>query len=244
MRSQSRLVSGFYSPPVPDHTVDDLQKEVFALIGMERVFQEVIDSQQDKGPFVLSHLDLRSSNIIVDKSLNIQGIIDWEFASTVPRQVFTPPSWITGHEPVATNSQMHTKFRQMHTEFRQILNEKSKINSLCNQLRKEWYDPLGASKSAMSQTDMSFFVAHVLRRPTDVTDIFCDFFAPKLYEKSLDDTITEFFAQHQTLALEVQRRAKHYERYTQYLKENGLYETNMDRLLAESQAFKKKWNWS
>ncbi|KAM4057680.1 phosphotransferase enzyme family protein [Hirsutella rhossiliensis] len=236
MRQQSSLVSGFYSPPVPDHTVDDIKQEVFALHGMQRIFHQVIDPQLDEGPFVLNHLDLRGANIIVDKPLQIQGIIDWEFASAIPRQVFTPPSWITGHNSIETS-------KQMHAEFRDVLDEKTKTNSLCGQLGREWYGQLDASKSDINQTDMAFCVAHVLRRPTDVTDIFCDFFAPKLSNKHLDDMMAEFFNEHQTLALEVQRRAEHCERYTQYLKKHGLYETEVDKLLAASKALKEKWDW-
>ncbi|KAI1496264.1 phosphotransferase enzyme family protein [Biscogniauxia marginata] len=237
MRHQFSLISGFFSLPVRDHTVDDIKQEVFALHGMERIFHQIIDPQLDKGPFVLNHLDLRSPNIIVDKNLQIQGIIDWEFASTVPRQVFAPPSWITGHDSIETT-------KQMHAEFRDVLDEKSKTSSLCDQLRREWYGQFGASKSDIDQTDMAFYVAHVLRRPTDVTDIFCDYFARKLSDKHLDDMVSEFFNEHQSLALEVQRRAEQCERYTQYLKMNGLYETELDKLLAASKALKAKWGWS
>ncbi|KAM5344703.1 hypothetical protein ACJ41O_010565 [Fusarium nematophilum] len=192
----------------------------------------VIDPRPDKGPFVLNHLDLRSPNIIVDKDLQIQGIIDWEFTSTVPRQVFTPPSWITGHDSIETDK--HT-----HAEFRRVLDEKSKTDAFCDQLRREWYGrPDDAGKS-----DTEFCVAHV-QRPTDAADIFCDFFAPKLSDKHLDDMLSEFFSQHQDLALEVQRRAEHCERYTQYLKDNGLHETEADKLLAASKALKAKWGWS
>lgn len=234
MKHQFNLISGFYSPPVCDHTVDDIRQEIFALHGMERVFNQVIDSQLDKGPFVLNHLDLRSPNIIVDENLKIQGIIDWEFAATVPRQVFTPPSWITGHDSIDTS-------KQMHAEFREVLNEKSETSRICNQLNREWYD---VSKANFDQTDMAFCVAHVLRRPTDLTDIFCDFFAPRLSEQTLDDMISEFFDEHQTLASEAQRRAGQCERYTQYLKKHGLYETELDKLLAASAALKEKWGWS
>ncbi|KAJ4309090.1 hypothetical protein N0V84_011709 [Fusarium piperis] len=107
MMYQFGLVSSFFSPPVSNHTVDDIKHEIFALDGMERIFDQLIDPQLDKGLFVLNHLDLRGSNIIVGKKLQIQGIIDWEFANTVPRQVFTPPSWITGHDSIDTNKQMH-----------------------------------------------------------------------------------------------------------------------------------------
>ncbi|OIW23247.1 hypothetical protein CONLIGDRAFT_719350 [Coniochaeta ligniaria NRRL 30616] len=37
------------------------------------------------GAFVLAYPDLRWSNIIVDEDLTIRGIIDWEWASTIPR---------------------------------------------------------------------------------------------------------------------------------------------------------------
>lgn len=92
MTYQFSLISAFFSPPVCDHTVDDIKREVFALHGMEPMFHQVIDPRLDNGPFVLNHLDLRGANIVVDKNLRIQGIIDWEFTSTVPQQVFTPPS--------------------------------------------------------------------------------------------------------------------------------------------------------
>lgn len=234
---QFSLIAGFFLPPVPDHTIDDIKQEVFALHEMERIFHQVIDPQLDKGPFVLHHLDLRSPNIIVDTDLHIQGIIDWEFASTIPRQLFTPPSWITGHDSIETNE-------QMHAEFCDALDEKSKTDSFCHRMRRERYGELDGDKSDIDRTDMAFCVAHVLRRPTDVTDIFCDFFAPKLCGRPLDYAISDFFNNHQALAVEAQRRAEHCERYTAYLRENGLYETRADKLLAVSKALKAKWGWS
>ncbi|EEU37168.1 uncharacterized protein NECHADRAFT_78356 [Fusarium vanettenii 77-13-4] len=235
MAYQLGLVSGFFSPPVSNHTVDDIKQEMFALHCMERIFGQVIDSQLDKGPFVLNHLDLRGANIIVDKKLTIQGIVDWEFAHTVPRQVFTPPSWITGHDSIETN-------KQMHAEFCSVLDENSQANSLWEQLGKEWYGQSADGKSK-DQTDMAFCVAHVLRRPADATEIFEDFLAPKILDKSLNDSVSKFFNENQVAALEAQRRAEQCERYTEYLRENGLYETETDRLLAESKALKAKWGW-
>ncbi|UKZ78686.1 hypothetical protein TrVFT333_006432 [Trichoderma virens FT-333] len=237
MKHQFSLVSAFFSPPVADHTIDDVKKEVFALHSIMPFFDQFIDLELDYGPFVLSHLDLRSCNIIVNKSFQIQGIIDWEFTSTIPLQLFSPPSWITGHDLIETN-------KQMHIEFHSVLNEKSKTSGHCEQLRREWYDKVDAGKSKISQTDIAFTLAHILRCPTDATDIFCDFFAQKDSDKHLDDTISEFFNNHPALALEVQHRAEQCERYTLYLKKHGLYETEVDKLLAESQALKEKWGWS
>lgn len=235
MAYQFGLVSGFFSPPVSNHTVDDIKQELFALHCIERIFGQVIDPQLDKGPFVLNHLDLRRPNIIVDKSLRIQGIVDWEFAHTVPLQVFTPPSWITSHDSVDAN-------KQMHAEFRSVLDENPKASCLWEQLGKEWYGQLADGKTK-DHTDMAFCVAHVLRRPADATEIFEDFLAEKFLDKTLDDSVSEFFIENPAAALEAQRRAEQCERYTEYLSENGLYETKADKLLAESKALKAKWGW-
>ncbi|KAG8415537.1 hypothetical protein J3459_012025 [Metarhizium acridum] len=95
----------------------------------------------------------------------------------------------------------------MHAEFRDVLNEEGKISRLCDQLRKEWYTQLDG-KSDINKSGMAFCVAHVLRRPTDVTDIFCDFSARKDSDKPLDDMVAEFFDGNEALASEVQRRRK------------------------------------
>ena len=236
MKYQFGLVSRFFSPPVRDHTIEDIRQEHFALHRLGRIFDQLVDPQLDHGPFILNHQDLRSPNIIVDQDLNILCIIDWEFASTVPHQNFTPPSWITGHDSVETN-------KQMHAEFRSILDEKSANNELCDQLRREWY----TCESDTNYTDIKFCVAHILRRPTDATDIFYDFLSFKvirhLSDGNLDDVISDFFHDHPTLALDAQRQAKRCERYTQYLKDNGLYETELDKILAESKAIKAKYGW-
>lgn len=90
---------------------------------------------------------------------------------------------------------------------------------------------------------MAFCVAHVLRRPADATEIFEGFLAEKLLDKSFDDSVSEFFNEDQAATLEAQHRAEQYERYTKYLKENGFFETETDKLLAESKALKAKWDW-
>ncbi|KAL7919360.1 hypothetical protein ACQKWADRAFT_315706 [Trichoderma austrokoningii] len=158
----------------------------------------------DRGPFVLSHLDLRSCNIIVDEHLHIQGIIDWEFTSTVPLQLFTPPSWITGHDPMETDEQMPAEFYAM-------LLDKSTTDDLCQRLRRKWYHKADAA--------------------ADNSD------------KHLGGMMTDFFGKNPALASEAQYRAEQCARYTLHLKEHGLYETEEDRLLAQSTALKEKWGW-
>ncbi|PNY23876.1 Uncharacterized protein TCAP_06180 [Tolypocladium capitatum] len=82
MKGQWRFVSDFFSPPVRDEDLDDSRAEIMALHHMEPIFDQFIDPPLDGGPFVLHHMDLRSPNIIVDKFLRIEDVIDWEFALT------------------------------------------------------------------------------------------------------------------------------------------------------------------
>ncbi|EFX06193.1 hypothetical protein CMQ_6514 [Grosmannia clavigera kw1407] len=232
MDFQCNVVSDFLLPPISDCSVLDARHEVFTRHGIEPIFQRVIDPRLNDGPFVLNHLDLRGPNIIVDENLRIQGIIDWEFTSTVPLQLFAPPSWITGYDPNKTN-------KQMHAEFRNVL--ASKKGSVYSQLRREWYSTLDTDNV---RKDVAFWVSHAIRRPAKVTDIFCDVLAPRLSGRPLDDVVSEFFDENPEAEQEVQQRLQQCERYREYLKENGLYETTRDRALAESKAVKKTWGWS
>ncbi|KAK3298762.1 kinase-like domain-containing protein [Chaetomium fimeti] len=231
MKYQLSLISGFLLLPVADHTIDDIKEEMFAFRGIEQISQDIFTSQLDGGPFVLHHLDLRSANIIVDGEFNIKAIIDWEFSGTIPRRLFTPPSWITGHDATETDEQI-----QMHTDFRAVLDEKSKAHARCRRLREEWYD-----ERTTAEANKAFYLAHVLRRPTDVTDVFSAFVAQQHPNKPFDELVSHFFHHNQALTLEAHRRADQCERYTQHLKDNGLYETDLDRLLARSEAFKATW---
>ncbi|KAG8409219.1 hypothetical protein J3458_019336 [Metarhizium acridum] len=53
------------------------------------------DPALDRGPFVLTHGDLGPQNLIVDDTLEIKAVIDWEWSRVVPVQLFTPPLWLT-----------------------------------------------------------------------------------------------------------------------------------------------------
>lgn len=232
MRYHFSLVSGFFFPPVRDYTIEDIQEEVFALHIMESLFPQIIDSKHDQGPFILHHPDLRGANIIVD-NWNIMGIIDWEYISTTPISVCTPPSWITGHDLDKTNE-------KMHAEFRDVLYMKSKTDSMCNRLNIEWY---GQANIGELQADMAFYIAHMLRCPTDIIDLFYDAFADELFGKSADDVVTDFFRRDNASMSRVLYQAEQCKRYTQHLKDHGLYETDLEKVFAESDELKKKFGW-
>ncbi|EFY89877.1 phosphotransferase enzyme family protein [Metarhizium acridum CQMa 102] len=228
---QFLIIEEQFRSPVPDMSVSDVQNEVFVLYHLEDILYQAIDPDLDRGPFILNHLDLRCPNIIVDKNLHIQGIIDWEFSSTVPRQLFTPPSWITAHDSIKTK-------KEMHIEFRQVLDEKSNIDSRYDQLRREWYHHPQLDATGIDHPDLAFCIAHLIRRPDDTIYTFCDYFAPKLYNRPIEDITSEFFKENKACAREVQRREEQNRLYTQYLKDNDLYvQSWQEKWLAESNAF-------
>lgn len=75
----------------PDH-----HKSIFCLLRLLAL--SLPDSQYDGAPFVLSHPDLDSQNVLVDpKTFNITGFIDWDGAHIGPRLggFARYPAWIT-----------------------------------------------------------------------------------------------------------------------------------------------------
>lgn len=96
---QLRIMTKAYRLPMSEQSLETAQLEIFALKHLERELTEPFQTYRDDSCFVLSHLDLRWLNVMVDGDLNILAIIDWEWASSVPRSLFMPPSWIAGCEP-------------------------------------------------------------------------------------------------------------------------------------------------
>ncbi len=62
----------------------------------EHVWKGWVDDTLDHGPFVLTHGDLAKYDVLVSDDLDILAVIDWEWAQTVPLQLFLPPVWLTG----------------------------------------------------------------------------------------------------------------------------------------------------
>lgn len=113
------------------------QRELFAF---ESVRQRLQDFPELDGSFVLAHQDLRYSNILTD-GFRIKGVIDWEFAAVVPQYLFTPPSWLTGHDFEAVVRYGYSSLaphKVLYTEFLQTLDEKSRSSRQCADLKKNW----------------------------------------------------------------------------------------------------------
>jgi hypothetical protein len=219
-------MSEAYRLPRSELSHETAELEIFALNHLQKLIPELIDPEWDRGPFVLSHSDLRSTNIIIDDDFNICSIIDWEWAFTVPRQFFMPPPWITGQDLGYTpGADSHATF----LEFHEVLQAKASSSSICRQLADEWdSDLLNALILPLGQ---------ILQHHSSLIRVYYKFIFPRYFQKSRIEVVTEFFQgggkKSRNHALEVQQRITDSARYTQYLKDNGLFipdeETRMAR---------------
>ncbi|KAL6895409.1 hypothetical protein HDV57DRAFT_8375 [Trichoderma longibrachiatum] len=132
--------------------------ELFAIDSLTNQASTLFDSSKPEMPFILAHQDMRCSNIIVTEEFHINGIIDWEFSSTIPRHLFTRPLWITGHDldaMLAYPVRVPITLTEICFEFRQVLETKSAIPDNCVQLMETW----------KHRSEQLFPVAQILRHP-------------------------------------------------------------------------------
>ncbi|OAA77889.1 phosphotransferase enzyme family protein [Akanthomyces lecanii RCEF 1005] len=162
----------------------------------------------DSDTFVLTHPDLHYANIIVDEGLKIQGIIDWECASTIAQYLFTPPAWVTGHE----GRGLLFPLREINDDFRKAL-ELSEHQESKNHWRLH------------EESSVHLATAQILCRPNKLERLFYEYIFSAMFTGSHDEVISLFFADDKNLALaeEVDQQLKASERYTAYLEESGLY---------------------
>ncbi|OAQ97647.1 hypothetical protein LLEC1_05614 [Akanthomyces lecanii] len=205
MLSQYNILHQCAARPVADYSEADCRYELFALDSLREPCNRFISESQDQGPFILHHPDLHLSNILVDDSLNIQGIVDWEFANTVPLQLFTPPLWAVQQEPGLEWLSLY-----FFTELYMAAEDDTRLQGLFS----EWYPEGLKLKEA-------FYFARMLRHPADMTEVFSKHFAQT--SGDLQKDLSNFFAQNHEAALEAERRASENARWTQFLLDNGMH---------------------
>lgn len=127
---------------------------------------------------MLAHPDLRWSNIIVDEDLTIRGIIDYEWASTIPRQFFMPPTWIAGRPPEwITGVHYNIEFGW----FRDVLAAKAETSGACSQLAREWGPRL--------PNQVAFPLAVLLRHHSHFLALYYKAIFPHFYKATLKETL-------------------------------------------------------
>jgi hypothetical protein len=161
---------------------------------------------------VLTHTDLRPTNIIVDENLQIQGIIDWEWASTVPRQFFLPPTWIAG---CTADMVFGVEFRIEYRWLRDVL--RADTSEHCRQLALEW------DRKLPRRIDMPLAV--IFRHHSCFVNAYYRGVFPMFYESSWEQEVKQFYecdGEDGKVSIDVQQRLRESERYARHrLGENG-----------------------
>lgn len=207
-----------------DQTEGSIQHKLFALHHIEPFFHELSPTKShEKGPFVLSHPDFRCDNIIVDENMGVLGIIDWEFTSTVPESILSPPSWITNHDG---HTALEFAVDKLYNQFIAVLEAKSKHNDICAQLQKTWFEGVTNRRSN------AFRIAYLIRRPDEISHTFTNYFRRELFGEVSDarEKRAEFFQQHPELAAKSRQRFERSQQYMKYLMDNGLYQEDEDEI--------------
>ncbi|KAJ4177213.1 hypothetical protein NW759_017454 [Fusarium solani] len=220
MDHQYSILSEYYAVPLANSQQPSIEEHLFVLDSLAEQIPQLLDPQWSNGPSILSHLDLRCSNIIVDQDLHILGIIDWEFSGTVSLQYFTPPLWITGEG----RSGVFLSFQDAILQnFEAVLQATSATSESCAQLVREW--------NWNNKPKLMFPIVQILREPDTLVRVYRRHLCHRFYEGSLQEVVSDFFA-HQERAKRlkplVSRRLEASKRYTEYLIVHDLLFTDED----------------
>ncbi|TQV98062.1 Protein kinase-like domain [Cordyceps javanica] len=207
--SQYKVLQHQVYSPVQDYSESDIRYELFALHTFKQFFDEFARHSEAfvDEPFVLNHPDLHLYNILVDSDMTIVGIIDWEFAHAVPLRLFTPPLWAIYQQP---------GLEQLSHWFCTELDAAASEEARFAQLFREWY-----GRAVLNE---AFYLARVIRHPTELTGAFERLWARKEQGNDMEKAESEFFFSHPEVASEATRLAAQNARWTRYLHESGMQE--------------------
>ncbi|KID98471.1 phosphotransferase enzyme family protein, partial [Metarhizium majus ARSEF 297] len=220
------ILTETYRLPVEELDHRQAKEEIFALESVLKELPNYIDPQEHRHPFILAHPDLRCGNLIVDNDFSILGVIDWEFTSSIPLRMFTPPSWITGHDPDMLRIITGTPRGKIFLEFCKVLEERRSTSNTCAQLCQDW-----ALRQGQTEGNGAFLlglspIVQILRHPSSLVDIFYSSIFRRLFGPAVcqDAAIRDFFDHHdnEKLTEQVEIQVEKSERYTEYLKSQGL----------------------
>ena len=201
--------------PISDFDEEDAQHEVFALEDFKGRLFNFIDPSLNHRPFVLTHGDLRPSNIIVDEDFTISAIIDWEWSCTVPRQFFVPPTWFAGKDIPSLSDK---DFQSEYSKFHQQLTHEGLTSAACRRLAAEW------SSNLSSRLELFLPIA-LLNHQNFTLTYYSALFLMFYKDTNRKDKLREFYerdGQTGIFSKAVRRKLKASKRYTKYLHDNGL----------------------
>lgn len=208
------------SLPTEEMGEDDAQHEIFALEDFKMRLFQLMDPDLNFEPFVLSHGDLRPSNIIVSEDFTIKGIIDWEWSTTVPRQFFMPPLWFSGYEVASPGD---SRYHFQYAQFYQALLRAGAASGACQKLALEWGPDLGSS--------CRLFLPEALLHHHAFLEIYYQAVFPKFFKGlKREHRLEEFYKSSRIFREAVRIKVDESKRYRERLIADGLLDPDIRRI--------------
>ncbi|KAF2459630.1 hypothetical protein BDY21DRAFT_384754 [Lineolata rhizophorae] len=106
----------FLHQPNAINDEDDGRSQMATKTMLQSISHHYFHRSHRNGPFVLSLTDCHQSNLLVDEDWNIKYLIDLEWVCSLPVEMCTPPTWLTGQD----------EYDEARKEFIRILREEGK----------------------------------------------------------------------------------------------------------------------
>lgn len=220
------ILSKTLHQPVQELDRRQVKMEIYALESLLKEIPKCIDLSEPSPSFILAHPDLRCGNILIDDGFHIVAIIDWEFAGTIPLQLFTPPPWITGHDPATMLFVTGVPRGDILPEFCTLLREMGNSSSACFQLCQDWglqQDQATLDEGFLSRVSP---IMEILRHPSNLIDVYYPSTFRRLFGSITrrDTVVNDFFEKDENyeLAQRAELLIQNSARYTEYLTRHGL----------------------
>ncbi|KAH0537609.1 hypothetical protein FGG08_005601 [Glutinoglossum americanum] len=177
----------------------DARMELYGLHQFRQLSEGWIRSNYNNGPFVLNHCDFSPSNIIVNESLEIVAVLDWEWSRVVPIQLFLPPSWLTGYD-ISGLEGKEVCLKKMLSRFKSAVRQTELKQS--SEADRAPRAPL-LSELWEHMTVKDYFIGHALLRTQYAGDI-C--WSHLLEVENVDKNVDEFYMERPAEVVTVQQK--------------------------------------
>ncbi|OJD13646.1 hypothetical protein AJ78_05927 [Emergomyces pasteurianus Ep9510] len=168
---------------------EDARNYLFSLYACQGILMEWVNPEYNGGPFILMHGDLSPPNIVIDDEFNIISILDWEWSSTIPAQLFVPPSWLTNLEAVQfSEALLSLPYYAAAREFMRVVYRLEWKLS-----RKSMADcPLDKLWSALRHSN-AMIIPHGLLKPHDFGSVYWNALDRQYYGYNSNERVETFF---------------------------------------------------
>ena len=202
----------------------DARYHLYGLYQFRSILMGWLRREYNEGPFILIHGDFRTANVLVDKNLNITGVLDWEWSRTVPVQMFLPPTWLRGSDIHGLLSFHGLGYGSYLANFRDLVEAREK-EMHCQGSGGEEKIPLSKLWGEVYKFS-NFLIGQALLRLDVAGDVYWDRLDRHYFGNDAEARVKLFYEVFATCDQEkvVARKLQELEMYNTKLKEQGLEE--------------------